>query len=149
VNGPSWVAGKHGTALSLDVDQRLLAGVKLAFPRCLGYALTLSASLNPLRSGRSVVLGKFWGLTMSVYQFELDGGTAPHFYVGTAAGLTGGSMGSGLPLGQWSHVAVVFNGTQVQFYVNGGLVATRPVTASITARGNQLRMGADTNVEQF
>jgi hypothetical protein len=58
-------------------------------------------------------------------------------------------MASALSLGQWSHVAVIFNGTQAQFYVNGTLVATRPVAASITARGNQLRIGADANTQQF
>jgi Concanavalin A-like lectin/glucanases superfamily len=46
-------------------------------------------------------------------------------------------------------VAVVFNGTQAQFYVNGALVATRPVSASVTARDNQLRIGADANTQQF
>jgi hypothetical protein len=116
--------------------------------------LTLSAWLNPASISRdSVFLGKFWGLTMSspFYQYglELDGGTVPHFYVGTAAGLTGGTMGSALPVGQWSHVAVVFNGSQAQFYLNGTLVATRAMTASITARGNQLRIGADANSQQF
>jgi hypothetical protein len=44
-----------------------------------------------------VVLGKFWSPTMSLpfyeYGLELDGGTVPHFYVGTAAALTGGAMG--------------------------------------------------------
>jgi len=119
-----------------------------------GSALTLSAWLNPAAiPGDSVFLGKFWASTMSspFYQYglELDGGTVPHFYVGTAGGLTGGSLGSALPLGQWSHVAVVFNGTQAQFYVNGTLAATRPVPATITARGNQLRIGADANTQQF
>ena len=35
-------------------------------------------------------------------------------------------MDSALPLSQWSHLAVVFNGSQAQFYVNGALVSTRP-----------------------
>ena len=58
-------------------------------------------------------------------------------------------MGSAMPLGQWSHVAIVFDGTQASFYVNGALVSTRPVSASITARGNGLRIGADANTQQF
>ena len=99
------------------------------------------------------MLGKFWGPTMTspFYQYglELNGGTTPHFYVGTSGGFRDGSLGSGLPLGQWSHVAVTFNGTQAQFYVNGALVATRAVAASMTARGNLLRIGADANTQQF
>jgi len=154
VNGPSWVAGKHGNAVSLDGVNDYLPVPNSPSLDVSGNALTLSAWLNPASiPGDSVVLGKFWGLTMSSpyyqYGFELDEGTMPDFYVGTTAGVTRGSMGSALPLGQWSHVALVFNGTQAQFYVNGALVATRPVTASITARGNQLRIGADANTQQF
>jgi glucose/arabinose dehydrogenase/chitodextrinase len=153
-NGPSWVAGKHGNAVSLDGINDYLPVPNSPSLDVSGNALTLSAWLNPASiPGDSVVLGKFWGLTMSspYYQYglELDGGTGPHFYIGTAAGLTGASMGSALPLGQWSHVAVVFNGTQAQFYVNGILVATRAVNASITARGTGLRIGADANTQQF
>ena len=48
--------------------------------------------------------------------------------VGTAGGLREASMGSPLAAHQWSHFAVVFDGTQVQFYVNGALVlSTRPL----------------------
>ena len=153
-NGASWVAGKHGTAVGLDGVNDYLPVPNSSSLDVAGSALTVSAWLNPSSiSGDSVVLGKFWGLTMSspFYQYglELDGGTIPHFYVGSAGGLSGGAMGSGLPLGQWSHVAVVFNGTQAQFFVNGALVATRPVAASMTARGNQLRVGADANTQQF
>jgi glucose/arabinose dehydrogenase/chitodextrinase len=153
-NGPAWVAGKHGNAVSLDGVNDYLSVPNSASLDVSGNALTLSAWLNPASTSRdSVFLGKFWASSMTspFYQYgiELDGGTVPHFYVGTTGGLTGGSLGSALPLGQWSHVAIVFNGTQAQFYVNGALVATRPVSASITARGNQLRIGADANTQQF
>jgi hypothetical protein len=152
-NGPSWVAGKHGGAVSLDGVNDYLSVPNSASLDISGSALTLSAWLNPAAiSGDSVFLGKFWNATMAspFYQYglELDGGTVPHFYIGTTGGLTGGA-GSALPLGQWSHVAIVFNGTQALFYVNGTLAATRAVTASITARGNQLRIGADANTQQF
>jgi len=152
-NGPSWVAGKHGGAVSLDGVNDYLSVPNSASLDVSGSALTLSAWLNPAAiSGDSVFLGKFWNATMAspFYQYglELDGGTVPHFYIGTTGGLTGGA-GTALPLGQWSHVAIVFNGTQALFYVNGTLAATRAVTASITARGNQLRIGADANTQQF
>ena len=45
-------------------------------------------------------------------------------------------MDSALALNQWSHLAVVFNGSQAQFYVNGTSSARKPLTATITARGN-------------
>jgi hypothetical protein len=98
------------------------------------------------------VMGKFWNAAMTspYYQYglELSGGN-PNFYIGTASGLVGTAMGSALPLNTWSHLAIVFNGTQAQFYLNGTLVSTKPMTATITARGNPLRMAADANTQQF
>jgi hypothetical protein len=39
--------------------------------------------------------------------------------------------------------------SQVRFYVNGTLVNSRSVTATLTARGRPLRMGADADTAQF
>src|SRR4029453_10869280 len=104
-------------------------------------------------SGDSVVIGKFWNTTWSgpryQYGLELDGGATPHFYVGTAATLLGVAMGSQLPMSQWSYLAVVFNGTQVQFYVNGVVVNTQPLVTTITARGNSMNFGADAQPAQY
>src|SRR5262249_19860224 len=61
----------------------------------------------------------------------------------TGSGLLGGQMGSALPLSQWSNLAVVFDGTQVQFYLDGSLVNTQPLQAGITARGHAMKLGAD------
>ena len=105
------------------------------------------------RRGRLRRLGKFWNATMTspFYQYglELSGGTVPTFYVGTAGGPRSASMGSALTLNQWSHLAVVFDGSQARFYVNGGLTSTAPLAATLTARGTPLRVGADINTQQF
>jgi PKD repeat protein len=140
VNGPSWVAGKHGNAVSLDGVDDYLTVLNSSSLDVAGSALTLSAWVNPAAiSHDSILVGKFWSATMSnpFYQYgvELDGGVVPHFYVGTGGGV--------------SHLAVVFNGTQAQFYLNGVLMGTSAVNASITARGNALRIGADANTQQF
>jgi hypothetical protein len=58
-------------------------------------------------------------------------------------------MGSSLVFGLWRHLAVVFNGSQVQFYVNGILISTQPLAASIQARGMPLNIGADIQPSQF
>jgi hypothetical protein len=120
-----------------------------------GNALTLTMWINPqpLIGGDSVVLGKFWNTTMTspYYQYglELDGGSTPRFYVGTTGGPVSVGMGSPLSLGLWSHLAVVLNGAQAQFYVNGILVSTQPLSASITARGKQINISADKTPAQF
>ena len=58
-------------------------------------------------------------------------------------------MGSALSTTQWSHLAIVFNGTAAQFYVNGALVSTQSLSATITARTNPLRLGADADTSQY
>src|SRR5439155_434748 len=91
-------------------------------------------------------------MTSPYYQYGVElqfGGLQPVFYIGTTGGVQGVSMGSNLSTTQWSHLAVVFTGTTVQFYVNGTLVSTKSLTATITARGNPLRVGADADTGQF
>ena len=41
------------------------------------------------------------------------------------------------------------SGSQAQFYVNGNLTGTKPLTATMTARGQLLRVGADASPWQF
>ena len=154
-NGVAWVPGKHGGAVSLDGANDYLSIPNSSSTNISGTGLTLSLWLNPqpLSGGDSVVIGKFWNTTWTApnyqYGIELDGGITPHFYVGTAGGLLGGQMGSSLPMSQWSHLAIVFNGTQVQFYLNGVLLNTQPLSASMTARGNSMNVGADEQPAQY
>jgi len=155
VNGPSWVAGKHGTGLSFDRVNDYLTVPNSASLNFAGSAMTLSMWLNPASiSGDSVILGKFWGTTMTspFYQYGLElqsNGSTPILEIGTTGGVTETSMGSTVAYNQWSHLAVVFGGSQAKFYVNGNLVITNPLGASITARGMPLKIGADANTQQF
>jgi PKD repeat protein len=155
INGPAWAAGQYGNGLGFDGVSNYLSVANSTSLDISGNGLTLSLWINPqpLSGGDSVLLGKFWNTTMTspFYQYglELDYGSIPHFYVGTAGGPVSAAMGSPLPFGQWSHLAVVFNGTQAQFYVNGSLVSTQPLAASIQARGNLLNIGADIRPSQF
>jgi hypothetical protein len=76
-------------------------------------------------------------------------GGRPHFYIGTTSGLAGAYLTNPLPLNQWTHLGIVFTGTEARFYLNGTLTQTSPLTATITARGQQLRVGADAATGQF
>jgi hypothetical protein len=155
VNGVARGAGNYGGGLTFDGVNDYLSIPNSASLDISGTGLTLSMWIKPqaLAGGDSVVLGKFWNATMTnpYYQYglELSGGTVPVFYVGTTGGLQSASLGSALALNQWSNLAVVFNGSQALFYVNGALATTVSLSASITARGNALRLGADANIQQF
>ena len=152
-NGPTWASGKYGGGLQFDGVNDYLTALNSPSLNLSGNAMTLSMWINPSGGGGDQVpFAKFWSGTMSspYYQYgvELNGGTTPHMYFGTAGGLVGASMGSPLAVGQWSHLAIVFDGSQVSFYVNGILVSSTPLAASITARDSLLQMGADANLSQ-
>ena len=50
---------------------------------------------------------------------------------------------SGLPTNQWSHVAATYDGTQLEFYVNGTQISSRPQTGNIMTSINALHIGGD------
>ncbi len=153
-NGPTWTLGKYGGGLRFDGVNDFLTAPSSPSLNLSGTALTLSMWINPLAGGGDQVpFAKFWSGTKSspYYQYglELDGGTTPHFYLGSTGGLRGASMGSPLALGQWSHLTIVFDGTSARFYVNGNLVSSPSLAASITARDSLVYMAADQSPSQF
>ena len=154
INGVTHTAGSSGGGLRFDGANDYIAVPNSPSLDISGTGLTLTMWINPTAAGGdSVVLGKFWNTTMTApyyqYGLELVGGTTPNFQVGTTSGVLSASMGSALALNQWSHLALVFNGSQVQYFVNGVLLTTAPLPATITARGNSLQVGADNNISQF
>jgi hypothetical protein len=154
INGVTRTAGSSGGGLRFDGANDYIAVPNSPSLDISGTGLTLTMWINPAAAGGdSVVLGKFWNTTMTApyyqYGLELAGGTTPTFQVGTTSGVLSASMGSALAVNQWSHLAVVFNGSQVQYFVNGILLTTAPLPATIAARGNSLHVGADNNIWQF
>ena len=157
VNGPARVAGRYGNGLGFDGGNDYLTVPNSPSLNLSGSAMTLSMWINPLAGGGDQVpFAKFWNATMSspYYQYglELIGGTTPHFFVGTPGGLVGASMGSSLAVNQWSHLAVVFDGTRANFFVNGSPASSPQISAStlsVTPRDSTLRMGADASPWQF
>jgi Concanavalin A-like lectin/glucanases superfamily len=49
-----------------------------------------------------------------------------------------------VPVGQWTHVAVVYDGVSRRHYINGELVGTNPETGPLTTSGDEVRIGGDT-----
>lgn len=155
-NGVARVPGRNGSlAASFDGVNDFISIPNSASTNISGNALTISMWINPQATagGDSVVIGKFWNTTMSspYYQYglELGGGNRTDFYVGTTGGARVATGGTTLPFNQWSYLAITFDGAQVRTYVNGTLVNTQALSATITARGNSMSVGADASTGQF
>jgi glucose/arabinose dehydrogenase/chitodextrinase len=156
LNGVGWGTGKYGSGLSFDGANDYLTVPNSPSLNITGSAITLSAWVNPTTTstGDHILVGKHWNTTMTspYYQYGIElqsNSTRPVFFVGTAAGLLGVSMSTTLTKGVWSHLAIVWNGSTAQFYVNGGLVSSGSLSATITARTNPLHIGADADPGQF
>lgn len=53
--------------------------------------------------------------------------------------------GSTLPLGQWLHLAAVYDGATLTLYLNGLRDAARPITGALARTANPIFLGADRN----
>src|SRR5206468_7696333 len=56
---------------------------------------------------------------------------------------------SPLPVNTWTHLALTFDGAMIRLYVNGTIVASAPVTASLTTSIHPLFIGADSTMGQY
>ena len=88
-NDPTWTSGRYDGGLRFDGVNDFLTALNSPSINLSGSAMTLSMWINPLGGGSDQVpFAKFWSGTMEspFYQYglELDGGTTPHIYFGTA-----------------------------------------------------------------
>ena len=149
VNGPAWVPGRYGTALSFDgnndraVAQAYVPGLNLA-----GRSLTLSAWIYP-RSNSSwqMIVLKPAGATHSAPYFDWS----MHRQTGTGriVGFFGcdaqqSASNAATPLNTWTHVAVTYDGVALRHYLNGTLDRTTPLTCAVANTSSQpIRIGAN------
>jgi hypothetical protein len=110
-------------------------------------AFTFEAWVNFTNSnpgGCSSIAGKNW---QKAWWVGICGTTLRSFVNGYApAGLggTGTLRDKGvLPPGTWTHVAVVFNGTQRLHYINGELAGSWPESGPLTTSTDVVRIGSD------
>jgi concanavalin A-like lectin/glucanase superfamily protein len=87
--------------------------------------------------GCSSIVGKNWqqswwlGVCGTTFRTYLKGGLPSQYNAGI------------IPAGQWTHVAMVYDGTQRLHYINGELVGTHVETGPLPASADPLRIGSD------
>jgi glucose/arabinose dehydrogenase len=142
INGPVGTAsGKFGRALSFDgVNDRI--DVPDAASLDLTTGMTLEAWVDPTtNAGWRTAILKERGSDLD-YALYASNGSKPRTenYTGvenTAAGT------SALPLNAWSHIAATYDGTNLRFYVNGLLVATKATGGAMPNTANPLHIGGN------
>jgi hypothetical protein len=133
-NGPTWVAGKTGTALNFDgVDDMVTASTDFlgASP-----AFTISAWINPRSVGAGGAGGRI--VTNSSTEFQMDGNNVL-LYCGSNSRSAPGSV----PFNTWTHVVATRDSSgAVNLYVNGVLSGTPNQNCGTPVTGNPLRVSS-------
>jgi len=128
ISGATWIAdGRYGAALSFDGGDDVVTGP--------------TVTLNPPFTMAAWIFGTSttpYGTVMSVGQDRdlfVRGGTLAFFANGREF-----TLGSGIPSGEWQHVAVTYDGFRLRAYINGALRDAR--RASLGAATGAMLLGA-------
>jgi Concanavalin A-like lectin/glucanases superfamily/Bacterial Ig-like domain (group 2) len=105
---------------------------------------TIEAWINPSTAGAGTIFDFGGALNRSAL---VNANHRIHFV--TEQGDIGGTVD--IPIGQWTHVAVSFDGTTASLYVNGQLDVATPAAGTLATTGSAWRIGADlgTGASQF
>jgi hypothetical protein len=148
IAGATWTAGHTGGALSFDgVDDWVTVNDSPSLALTTG--MTLEAWILPatVTGWRTVILKERpAGLAYALYSSNNAGLSAGYVNIGADTAANGTSP---LALGTWSHLAVTFDGTTLQLYVNGAPVGTIGVPGSITTSALPLRFGGNSIWSEF
>ena len=146
LSGAKWTThGRYGGALSFDGAHGLVS-VADAASLDLSSGMTLEAWVYPTKlTGlhSAIVKEGNGGVVYALY----GNGSAPRpsAYVRIEGKRpTGGSSGQmALEVNAWTHLAATYDGATLRLFVNGAETASHPVTGSIMASSNPLRVGGN------
>jgi len=133
VNGPAYVAGPAGQALSFDgVDDYVDVP---AAPALDTFPLTVAAWIKTTDTGLHGVINKYLPGSFNGYQIFTNGGSLCAWYFRDAAdyvwdGTSCTLSTSGYNDGRWHHVAFVVDASGGSLYVDGIPKAARPWTGT-------------------
>ena len=142
-NGATFAPGRVGQAFSLNGTG---AFVQAPDSPALnpGSQLTIDAWINPVslvsNGQANRIVDKITGGSTNGYNFDIRLGRLRAIFGGNI--LTGAAV---IPLNTWTHVAAVYDGTQLKLYVNGMLDAVSTAGGVIPSNTLPLRIGADSN----
>lgn len=136
VNGPTWVAGESGSALSFDPNQAQYVSVPDAPGLNPSDSITLGAWINATDwNGNRRIVQK--GYNDDQYRLLAEGGVLK-FNVANV-----GTVTAPLPTtGVWHQVIGTYNGLLLSIYVDGALVGSIAASGPMSVTGDPLVIGA-------
>ena len=139
---PQWVDGKFGKALQFNGSTDYVAAPDSESLDINGDQLSIVAWINgeDWPAANHVVRKVADGDTSAIYILRVQPDTV-RIYLNTGGGdeITDGV--TVLPVDEWTHVAMVYNGAEVQVYVNGELDGSKPQSGEVRQSDNGLRIG--------
>jgi hypothetical protein len=124
VNGPTGF-GKAMSFMGVANCQYVALGTGNPSAATGQLSVSLWAKWGGLNDGWQGLIGKrvSWGLDTMMWQIEADRPTGNIQFQSGGVSIANNN-GAPLPIGQWTHVAVTFDGTTGTFYVNGAATGT-------------------------
>jgi hypothetical protein len=108
----------------------------------INHHVTISAWIYPATDKASCIVNKKYDSQNNGFDFRTYSNRKLFFRIGDGtANKTAYSDSNILILNSWQHVAVVYNGSEVKFYVNGQLKSIRSMTGRIATNTNALYLG--------
>lgn len=98
--------------------------------------ITIEAWVSVSGGNCPTILGKGY---VSTYWVGVCGGVLRSYLKGSSSQRNGGVV----PVGQWTHVAVTFDGTTQRHYINGELITSFPLTGPLPTNASAARIGSD------
>jgi Concanavalin A-like lectin/glucanases superfamily len=142
---PTWVAGQLGGALKFNGSSDYLAVPDSTSLDINGDQLSIAAWINPdaVNGARHIVRKVADTGTGAIYFLRVQD-TTLRADIATADATVTALGQKVLPTNEWTHVAVVYDGTEVFFYVNGQEdlpLTVASLTGELTQSDNDLRIG--------
>jgi hypothetical protein len=136
-------AGKYGGALSFNGASSLVTIANSA-SLALTTGMTLEAWANPTALGTTwrtlLFKEKPAGMVYSLYANQNTGKPDGQVDVGGEQNAVGPT---GIPLNQWTHLAVTYDGSMLRLYVNGTLVTSTLAVGQINTSNGVLHIGGN------
>jgi RHS repeat-associated protein len=134
VNSPTWVSGKVGGAINFDGISQFASVARVVGLGSGNTPHTVAAwvKVNALPSNRA------WILLLG------NAGTGAHHWLLRSDGITqlgswsGNQVNPSLPVGQWTHIAMTFDGSTLTGYINGTAIGS--TAASFNLAGSPLTL---------